>query len=588
MAKSRSSWIIPALAAVALWGCRDHLDPVAPTPPILSALAGTPTCRGRAATIYPGHPGGGLVIPLDEDAYYIEGTNRADVIIGGTGDDIIDSRAGADRVCSGAGFDLLRGSAGADIIDAGSELDIIIYDASPYAIVIDLARVAQRRGHAQGDSFYGIEGVFGSMYEDTLRGSVNADLLVGNDGEDVFMGRGGADVMIGGEHKDVLDYTGVEAVEVDLVAGTGSGGPAEGDFFSEIESVRGSSQADRILGDDLNNALLGGGGDDLLVGGAGYDSISGGAGRDTIEGGLQLDRLFGDAGNDVLRGGEGNDYLSGGAGSDLLEPGVGTNQVLGGAAHDVATSVSCLDVFRAVEVIDQQDCGVPAARVVVAAVDGSLRMLTLPNRDARVLVASGAGQPEWSPSGDQIVFETSAGLSVTDTLGNVTPLPVPSGSRAPQYSRDGEWIYFHVVTDVDPRIHRIRPSGVDLQDLMEGSHATPSPDPARFALWKAARLWIGDPVTGVGEALGLAVVRGMRWSPDGAWIAKDSDDRIQLLRPNGTLAATFGGAFSGVPAWSPDSRWLLVQLLGQLSLIEVSSGNVVPLPGEGLFSAWKP
>ena len=67
-----------------------------------------------------------------------------------------------------------------------------------------------------------------------------------------------------------------------------------------VESVKGTSFADTLVGNTDANSLNGGGG---------FDIIDGGTGRDTINGA---------AGNDTLRGGLGNDVLTGGTGSDVF------------------------------------------------------------------------------------------------------------------------------------------------------------------------------------------------------------------------------------------------------------------------------
>ena len=101
---------------------------------------------------------------------------------------------------------------------------------------------------------------------------------------------------------DTADYSASNAgVTVDLAAGTGTGGHAEGDTLSGIERLDGSNFAD---------TLTGSGSDDTIFGNAGDDTIDGGAGVDTIDGG---------EGDDILRGGAGADILTGGAGLDTVD-----------------------------------------------------------------------------------------------------------------------------------------------------------------------------------------------------------------------------------------------------------------------------
>ena len=85
---------------------------------------------------------------------------------------------------------------------------------------------------------------------------------------------------------------------VDLAAGSGRGGDAEGDKFARIEHIAGSSHKDHLFGDGGNNSL---------EGKAGSDELHGNLGADILMGGGNDDRLWGDAGADHLWGGTGAD-----------------------------------------------------------------------------------------------------------------------------------------------------------------------------------------------------------------------------------------------------------------------------------------
>jgi len=159
-------------------------------------------------------------------------------------------------------------------------------------------------GLAGSDRLYGNGGddsLFGGGGADTLIGGTGNDHLDGGAGNDVLVGGTGADVLIGGEGFDTASYaSATSAVGIDLAAGNGFYGEAEGDTFTSVEKVVGSSFDDWLLGDAAGNALEGGAGHDYLVGGAGLDALNGGSGSDTLEGG---------EGIDVLTGGSGVDYF---------------------------------------------------------------------------------------------------------------------------------------------------------------------------------------------------------------------------------------------------------------------------------------
>jgi serralysin len=80
-------------------------------------------------------------------------------------------------------------------------------------------------------------------------------------------------------------------------------------YDAVIENAIGSSQGDKVFGNDADNRLQGGWGKDALFGGGGSDQLSGGAG---------VDRLRGGAGDDVLLWGARDRLVDGGSGRDTL------------------------------------------------------------------------------------------------------------------------------------------------------------------------------------------------------------------------------------------------------------------------------
>ena len=267
-----------------------------------------------------------------------------------------------------AGNDILEGGAGADKLDGGPGYDTAQYAGSNAAVTINLATGAISGGHAQGDTYVGIEGVIGSAHDDTLTGpaSGNASLsggpgkdtlraggngdhnLYGDDGDDSLTGLDGKDDLYGGAGDDTLNggegddwlhggpgadamdggdgndtavyYWGVAAgVTVNLATGAGSGSDAQGDTLANIENVWGSKHDDTITGNDSANRLLGFDGNDLLSGGGGIDSLEGGKGNDRLSGGAGQDVFYFrnlDNGNDVIE-----DYQlgpAGGVGESIL------------------------------------------------------------------------------------------------------------------------------------------------------------------------------------------------------------------------------------------------------------------------------
>ncbi|MBW8725879.1 MAG: calcium-binding protein [Inquilinus limosus] len=219
--------------------------------------------------------------------------------------------------------------------------------------------------------------LFGGKGSDKIYGYSGDDTLVGGSGNDTLFGGTGADRFFGGAGIDTVSYFGTAAgVSVNL-AGTGSGGEAQGDTFNGVENVDGSGFADTLIGNaadnklqgfDGNDDLRGGDGADILVGGAGADKFDGGNGIDTVSyfssstgvrvnlqtgtagdgeaqgdtlirvenvsGSQGHDKLYGSTGANTLQGWNGNDLLQGGAGKDTLSGGAGADKFVFTAVGD--------------------------------------------------------------------------------------------------------------------------------------------------------------------------------------------------------------------------------------------------------------
>ena len=90
-------------------------------------------------------------------------------------------------------------------------------------------------------------------------------------------------------------------------------------------------------------------------------------------------------------------------------------------------------------------------------------------------------------------------------------------------------------------------------------------------------------------------VRALTWSPDGEWLAFQTDDRIYLVRPDGTglrrVVARARGDFNIAPAgqWSPDGSRIAFLRGGALSIVNVDGGDERSVEGIRAPSiAWNP
>ncbi|MEO1617724.1 MAG: DUF4347 domain-containing protein, partial [Planctomycetota bacterium] len=208
----------------------------------------------------------------DDLANELIGGDGNDVIEGASGDDTISGDSGADQLDGGAGNDKISGGAGNDQLLGGDGSDVL-----------------------SGDS--GQDNLKGGSGKDFLDGGSGNDVIDGGSGDDLIRGGTGNDSLVGGSGVDTVDYSGSNAVSVDLGAGISSGNGS--DALEGIENVIGSSESDKLSGDEGSNELQGGEGDDTLQGGGGLDTLRGGFGNDTIYAD-ETDQVFGDEGIDTV------------------------------------------------------------------------------------------------------------------------------------------------------------------------------------------------------------------------------------------------------------------------------------------------
>jgi Ca2+-binding RTX toxin-like protein len=136
---------------------------------------------------------------------------------------------------------------------------------------------------------------------DTLIGGDGSDTLLGRAGDDTLRGGAGADHLDGGDGIDTASYLNAhDALTVDLAAGVGHGGEAEGDTLVGIEKVVGGKGGDILIGNAVNNTLNGSDGNDTLSGGGGKDTLTGGAGADHFNFSAISDSGIGGARADVI------------------------------------------------------------------------------------------------------------------------------------------------------------------------------------------------------------------------------------------------------------------------------------------------
>ena len=215
--------------------------------------------------------------------------------------------------------------------------------------------------------------------------------------------------------------------------------------------------------------------------------------------------------------------------------------------------------------------------------------------------------PAWIPGTNTIVYTTLDNgmqrLYKVDVGSPPQPffsgaLPNVTHQAEPTPTADGKWVYFSAYDSrcvpTDYCLYRARSDGSSpemLGDVISKSsvswHPAPSPDGARLAFvvnWGypysnlvlqidvPTKTYVSNTVYGDAPA----------WSPDGKRIAylPPTGGGIGLMNPDTsdprTIAA--GELFIGPLAWSPDSNWIIARGWSTIELINVATGEVLPLP----------
>lgn len=367
----------------------------------------TIAASGQPDTVYGGS--GSDSIDGGDQSDLLFGNSGSDILSGGTGNDTLEGQQGADQMWGDDGNDSLIGGTGGDYLDGGLGSDTLRGDDGHDWLVGgadgDLMYAGYGADRLEGglgaddiygnqgsDELYGNEGndtlgggdgfdvIYGNAGDDSLSGGQDDDWLLGGDGADTLLGHNGRDVLNGGAGADglnggggILDVANYEgstaAVSVNLGTGAASGGDAQGDTISNIESLVGSDHSDNLTGSDVDNIIEGGKGADTISAGAGHDALAGGSQYDTIWAGDGDDRVWGENGcdtvglgngddafydnsqagqhgQDTVYGAAGNDEIFGGGGDDSFYGDAGSDTIIGGVGNDTLTGGGGADVFK--------------------------------------------------------------------------------------------------------------------------------------------------------------------------------------------------------------------------------------------------
>lgn len=245
---------------------------------------------------------------------YVNGTNKAEVLVADPLGSEFHARSGADTLIGGKGADLLYAdkgddaiyaSGGNDRIDGGLGNDKLYYNGDLTSFQITKSLDGGYIVHKPDGSYDRVGGVETLVFND---GSVTVASLT-NLGTTYF-GTGDADrITVTSSNDVVLAGDGYDRI-VSAVSFT-LGADSEALEFTGTAAVNGygNEGANSFTGNDAANQLFGLGGNDRFFARGGNDYVAGGDGND---------ELYGQAGNDRLFGGDGLDTLNGGSGSDTF------------------------------------------------------------------------------------------------------------------------------------------------------------------------------------------------------------------------------------------------------------------------------
>lgn len=227
--------------------------------------------------------------------------------------------------------------------------------------------------------------------------------------------------------------------------------------------------------------------------------------------------------------------------------------------------------------------------------------------------------PQWSPDGTKLTFTSGGHAWVLDAAGGSLPekiAPYLSACWGARWMPDGQSLLLGFekneadllgLVSLDGRAFKI------LTPLAEGDHWDPQPSPdgtqvaytlRRFDDFNRLDICVLDLASGETKTVyGKPKTRawGVRWSPDGKWLAfcsqENGHDDAWLVHPNGTGLKRLSEAGHDVSdlAWSPDGKQIACVLnragSGELALLNARTGALEVLrdtPGWHSRPQWSP
>ncbi|MEM6372852.1 MAG: calcium-binding protein [Pseudomonadota bacterium] len=336
----------------------------------------------------------------------VTGGDRADTLVGSSGDDTFIGGGGSDVLTGGGGSNLVTGGAQTDrfVVTGGETLTITDFEGSARYELIDLRAIPGLDFAALSITQDGVDAVItlpsgGSGGPTTIRlqnylasdlGS--ADFLFSGPAPEIFTLSSGADVFNGSSANDIVDFIG-SISQLNVAQDTINGGGGEDvlrvfgtdrvlgevrlDALSSIEVIDLTQatgthaiaiDADTANSSDTGSILVRLGASDLSLNTSGVTSVSqvvvdgsgtvtfaagspnqmltvGDSAGGTVFTGPAAARVEGGAMGDNVTGGEGADTFAGNAGDDTLSGGQGNDVLTGGTGTNLISGGDGTDRF---------------------------------------------------------------------------------------------------------------------------------------------------------------------------------------------------------------------------------------------------
>ncbi|WP_050466206.1 calcium-binding protein [Herbaspirillum chlorophenolicum] len=191
-----------------------------------------------------------LILPAQGVPHEVHAGDGGVTIYGSNANDALYGGAGNDTLYGGAGSSsFFQGNGGADIIvGSATGNNTASYAGSSTGVKVDLTTGIGTGGDAEGDRLTNIQNLVGSSHD---------DIFVANSQANKFDGGSGGSNTVSYEHS-------ASGVTVDLVNNKGTGGDAEGDTYTNIQNVIGSTGNDTFIANAAANHFTGNGGSDTV------------------------------------------------------------------------------------------------------------------------------------------------------------------------------------------------------------------------------------------------------------------------------------------------------------------------------------